>query len=111
MMLTNREKYLVKEAYMEGFDKGWYTDRDKHSSRESFFTNSEVHELCKNWLNEEVANGDITVEVVMSHEAGKFADDLLNKLVIERNDAINADREIWLANMVSKEKKRRIANE
>ena len=102
MMLTNREKYLVKEAYLEGFDKGWLTEYPKECSRESCFTNSEVHELCKNWLNEEVANGDITVEVVMSHEAGKFADDLLNKLVIERNDAINADREIWLANMVSK---------
>jgi hypothetical protein len=70
-MLTIREKYLIKEAYLQGFDRGWYmglvapTPRD----REFFYGDSRVYELCKNWLNEEVAECGIVVEMVLSQEA------------------------------------------
>ena len=70
-MLTNREKYLVKEAYLEGFEEGWSAAIETVVLRQSFFTDSRVHASCKNWLNEEAADGGITVEMIVSKEAGE----------------------------------------
>lgn len=61
MMLTPREKYLVTEAYKQGYEtahndtvEGEYTD---------------AASCCEDWLDDIVADGGYTVEMLLSHEA------------------------------------------
>ena len=75
-MLTNRERKLIKTAYLEGFDEGWTGAIDEEALsqplREVGCSDLEVYELCENWLTGPVDGASMfNVEMVISTDAGE----------------------------------------